>query len=354
MSLFACISSIYLKNYYRMYEQHVEKNREPLYVIGNGWSSYFFLKNINKRLYRPIVISPNEMGLNTSKLVDYLDSYNDTSLSLPKVPKTLYIRDSLTKIDEKNQRIYTEKGKTIPYKKIVLAIGSKVNDFGVPGVLKESFFYRSLDDRLQLQKKLVEKNYQKINIIGSGPVGIELAFKLKYQGHDVHIWEGLNDILPGFSPETKREVRSKMNLVGINYSLNRPIVKVSKNYVYPSGSPLHPHDFSIWTGGIKRIKIPFTSFEPSSNKVNEKFEIYPNVYCIGDMVEGRGPPTAQNAKYQAKWLANHLNGKKQKEYIPSEVGKIIHIDDKIYLESKFYQGYLPSFFQKWIDWFYLL
>ncbi len=350
MSLFACVSSIYLKNFYRIYEQQVEQNREPLYVIGNGWSSYFFLKNINKRQYRPIVISPNEFGLNTSKLVDSLDSSDDTSLYLPKVQKTLYIRDSLSKIDEKNQWIYTKKGRSFPYKKLVLAIGSTVNDFGVPGVLKESFFYRSLDDRLQLQKKIVEKNHQKINIIGSGPVGIELAFKLKSLGHDIHIWEGLNDILPGFSQETKREVRSKMNLLGINYSLNRPIVKVSKNFVYPSGSPLEPHDFSIWTGGIKRIKIPFTS----SHKVNDKFEIYPNVYCIGDMVEGKGPPTAQNAKYQAKWLANHLNGKKQSEYKPNEVGKIIHIDNKIYIESKYYQGYLPSFFQRWIDWFYLL
>ncbi len=82
MSLIACVSSIYLKNFYRIYEQQVEKNREPLYVIGNGWSSYFFLKNINKRQYRPIVISPNEFGLNTSKLVDSLDSSDDTSLYL--------------------------------------------------------------------------------------------------------------------------------------------------------------------------------------------------------------------------------------------------------------------------------
>ena len=45
----------------------INKQREKVYVVGNGWGSYYFVKNLNKNKFEPIIIAPNQKVLNTPK-----------------------------------------------------------------------------------------------------------------------------------------------------------------------------------------------------------------------------------------------------------------------------------------------
>ena len=67
---------------------------------------------------------------------------------------------------------------------MVVAIGSEVNNFGIKGIDQYTCKIKNPENILELQKKLVtldniEKTNKDIGIMGVGPVGIELAFKLK-------------------------------------------------------------------------------------------------------------------------------------------------------------------------------
>ena len=49
-----------------------KNDREKVYVVGNGWGSYFFVKNLDKSKFNPIIIAPNKKVLNTPKLTNLL------------------------------------------------------------------------------------------------------------------------------------------------------------------------------------------------------------------------------------------------------------------------------------------
>ena len=82
------------------------------------------------------------------------------------------------------------------------------------------------------------------------------------------------------------------------------------------------------------------------------------------MVANKGPPTAQNAKLQAKWLANYFNKQTNKPLekqvmidpfiIPNnkETVKLLHLRDKIYIESQYYSGFMPQWMNTMIEHFY--
>ena len=56
-------------------------------------------------------------------------------------------------------------------------------------------------------------------------------------------------------------------------------------------------------------------------------------------------------------LANYFNKDfneeliKEIRYKDKSKGKLLHLDDKIYLESKFYNGYIPKYIHSIIDYF---
>ena len=35
------------------------KEKELVYVVGNGWASYYFVKNLDKSKFKPVIIAPN-------------------------------------------------------------------------------------------------------------------------------------------------------------------------------------------------------------------------------------------------------------------------------------------------------
>ena len=127
------------------------------------------------------------------------------------------------------------------------------------------------------------------------------------------------------------------------------------------------HDMIIWTGGVRfngfgktqlfRTLNSIVPIKPRGVDVESDFSLKDqnSIYCLGDMVSNAGPPTAQNAKNQAQWLAEYFNSDFDLEYIkknPYKVksnGKLIHLANKTYLESKYYSGYIPSFIIKLIE-----
>ncbi len=82
-----------------------------------------------------------------------------------------------------------------------------------------------------------------------------------------------------------------------------------------------------------------------------------SIYCLGDMVANVGPPTAQNAKNQAIWLAEYFNSDFDTEYVKSNPykiksnGKLIHLANGTYLESEYYSGFVPEIISKIIEFF---
>jgi NADH dehydrogenase FAD-containing subunit len=364
-------------------------SREKVYIIGNGWSSYYFCKNLDKTKYEPIIIAPNKKVLNTTKLVKYVfDTSTDVEFENPYAE---IIDDFLINIDFENKCLILM-DKSIPYdKNIVLAIGSEVNYYGVEGAKEHSFPLKTLSDAKNLNYVLnnnLNNPINTINVIGSGPTGIELCSLLdKYnsrfktsQFFNIKLIEGMDNILPGFSDKTKLDINQ--------YFSKNSSLSIFKNYLVNEILPKHiltadkydfKSDLTIWTGGVKFNGFGRTLlFDTLNNLLDDKNKITPrgisvndnfaidsdklnkstntNIHCLGDMVANKGPPTAQNAKHQAQWLANYFNNNmninKVEPYKTKSYGKVLHLKDKLYIESDYYTGFMPQWMDTMIEFFY--
>ncbi len=343
--------------------------KEPIHIIGNGWATYHFVKELNKNKYIPIIISPNEFVLNTTKLIDYLEDGEKDKLYLKKINKTVWIKGEVKDLDLQNKSIIVDKKNNIKplyYKNLVLAIGSEINDYGIAGIKDNTVSIKNIKDIDDLRKKITTNNsLKKIIIVGGGPTGIELAYKLNSFGHKIEIIEGLIKILPNFSLNISKKILTDLSNKNILLQLDNKVCKIDPNQVITDKGKYHG-DILIWTAGVRfngynETKLynkinTISKIVPRGINVNPDFSIGNNtdIYCIGDIVANKGPPTAQNAKYQAKWLASYFNNDKKipYEYKVKELGKILHTDNKIYLESEYYSGYICKHIEKLIQFFY--
>ncbi len=353
------VYQLYRKNAYLF-----KKEKEPIHIIGNGWATYHFVKNLDKSKFIPIVISPNEYPLNTTKLIKQIDCPDKDKIYLNNDRSIIKLNNTVKLIDPVNKIIHMEKNNFYRYKNLVIAIGSEVHDFGIDGVNLYTTKIKKLEDIDGLRKKLVNLKSKSIYVIGGGPTGVELVSKLKNLGYDPILIEGMGNILTGFNIQTQKEITKYLENKKIDIKFNEKVIQIEKNKIKTSNNS-YPYDLAIWVGGVKfngykktelyKSLDSIAKITPRGIEVDSNFKIHDSIYCIGDIVSNKGPPTAQNAKYQAKWLANYFNNpKSDSKYEVKELGKIIHLENKIYLESKFYSGYLCKYLENIIDFFYRL
>jgi len=371
--------SVYLPNIANDFINVNKKPREKVYIVGNGWASYYFAKNLNKFKYEPIIIAPNTRVLNTPKLVDRIFNPN-TKVEFSN-PYGTKIVDMVEDIDIGNKQLITKSGNKYNYRYVVFAIGSEPNDFGIHGVEPHTYKFKTIQDADDIGKKLytdIGLN-STIYVIGSGITGIELSSKIEQGLFGVKIIEGMDSILPGCDNKTKMNITKHLNTHNpyIKIKLSHMVKSISFNTISMEAQPekniinekYKPNkDMIIWTGGVRfngfgrtplfRTLNSITPIKPRGLEVNPDFSLSNNkIYCLGDMVGNMGPPTAQNAKNQAIWLAGYFNSDFNAEYIKSNPyqikskGKLIHLANETYLESKYYSGFIPSFIVKLIEWF---
>ena len=353
------------------------KEKELVYVVGNGWSSYYFVKNIDKNKFKPVIIAPNKNVLNTPKLVNrVVDPEAIVEFPNPYAEKIL---DIVTDIDVGSKKIITGSGVKYPYKRVVFAIGSEPNDFGIQGVSEHTMKFKTIGDADLLRNKILNMGLNStIYIVGSGVTGIELGSKLTNEKFGIKIIEGMGEILPGYNSKTKVDIKNYItNTNGyIDLKLEHMVKLINQNQITMSLGDKSivnekyekEKNLIIWTGGVRfngygctqlfKTLNSITPIKPRGLDVEPDFSLKNNnmIYCLGDMVGNAGPPTAQNAKNQGIWLAGYFNSGFDSDYLktnPYEIkskGKLVHLDNKVYLESDLYSGFVPNFVDKIIEW----
>lgn len=96
-------------------------------------------------------------------------------------------------IDIVNSSLITKSGSKYPYKRVVFAIGSEPNDFGIPGVKEHTYKFKTIEDADLLRNKILNNRLlnSTIYIVGSGVTGIELGSKLNNNINGMKIIEGM-------------------------------------------------------------------------------------------------------------------------------------------------------------------
>lgn len=270
---------------------------------------------------------------------------------------------SITRIDRTNKYIelspiYRQDGspivvaRRIPYDYLVLAIGSKSNDFNTKGVAEHCIFLDSSEQALRFQhnmlslflrfsenfnlseigeesqqQPLVEEGKVNIAIVGGGATGVELAAELysatQYlslygYGHidtdclQVTLIEASNSLLPALPQKVSQAVHRELSELGVNVKLNTMVVEATANGFVTKEGACIAADLMVWSAGVRasRVTQQFDGLE--LNRINQikikdtlQTTVDDSIFAIGDcafLLQENGkpvPPRAQSAHQMA-------------------------------------------------------
>lgn len=289
---------------------------KKIIIIGSGWASSSFLKNIDTNKYDIEVISPTCYFIYTPLLANTI--YNNKLLTenINNLNKLKYKEDEVIDINFNKNKIITRKNFEYQYDYLILAHGSVINTFNIEGVKENCFFIKNPNDTNLIKKKLENlKKNSKIAVIGCGLTGSEIIGNLiDYNKFNIYAIDGLKLPLNTFKLEVSNYVLDFWKENNINTYFNNFVNKIDNENIYFKNEKIN-YDLAIWCGGIK--------ISPLSLKINNilnldcKFGIpvnkylevenTKNVFAIGDCAYSGFPPTAQVAYQQGKYLSNNFN-----------------------------------------------
>lgn len=306
-------------------------------VAGYGWGAHAFVTGIDRRKYNLVIVSERDRRLNQNTMLQTLTPTFTTAASP-------VIEDTCISINKEQRHVQGAQG-SYAYDYLVLATGSEVNDFRIPGVRDHCRMCKTEQDVNALRS--IYPAASAATILGAGPTGIELACSLKGHGvPEVRIVEAAPQILPGFSDAMRASILKRLEKKGIQLLLNQPIQAVTSTQIQTKNGaiPYRTDELLVWTCGIQPVAFvrALTGGRPLA--VDDCLQVEPRLFALGDSIQGRGPPTAQNANQQGAYLANYFNSNfsNKAPYTFKELGRCVDMGDGLLIEIWGFLFFLPT------------
>ena len=262
---------------------------------------------------------------------------------------------------------------SIRYDYLVMAVGSVSNDFGTRGVAQHCIF---LDSRLQADRfrtKLlnhclrVSRTLQrdanadasvKIDIVGGGATGVELAAELynsaaalRHYGLEVFdetrlkvtLIEAGPRILPALPEDLAAAAHKELEALGVRILTDTPVVEATSEGMLTQSGEFIAADLRIWAAGVKGPDI-LKDIAGLETTRNNQLVVKPTlqttrddrIFAIGDCAyfvpEGATrpvPPRAQSAHQMAATAFHNLRatiqGKPLKTFVYKDHGSLVSL-----------------------------
>ena len=255
----------------------------------------------------------------------------------------------------------------LEYDVLILAFGSRANDFGTAGVAEHCHFIDSQDQadlfnarlRAHVVRSFAQGGDIDIAIVGGGATGVELAAELSrmvelaagYGEADIRqrlrltLLESAPRILGAFPEAVSVSAASELRALGVNVRTGVKVVAADAGGYVLDGGERVPAALKVWAAGIHASG----SFDESGLELNRAGQVVvgPNllakgeqsIFALGDCAsltpEGAErplPATAQVANQQALHLVRHLpawlrNGKPVPPFRFRDLGALVALSE---------------------------
>ncbi|MFM8882463.1 MAG: NAD(P)/FAD-dependent oxidoreductase, partial [Betaproteobacteria bacterium] len=180
--------------------------------------------------------------------------------------------------DEQGEMIVPQR--SIPYDVLVLAVGSRTNDFGTPGVAEHAVALESTEEADRFHRRLVNAflrahaqpealgpDQLQVAIVGAGATGVELAaelhnatralvsFSLDNIDPDkhirIHLIEASDRILPALPERLSAKALRLLQGLDVEVHLNARVAEILPRAVRLSDERLIPAEMVVWAAGVK-------------------------------------------------------------------------------------------------------
>jgi NADH:ubiquinone reductase (H+-translocating) len=257
-----------------------------------------------------------------------------------------FVQTEISGFDLAGRRLLSAAG-PIPYTRLVLALGSRPNDFAIPGLAERALTLYSVgdaervwaaaNDQLAAAAAAPEEAEQRrlatVVIGGGGATGVELAGELAETLPEAARRHGLapdrpavilveagRTILAGSSPGLVERALDILGKLGVTVRTNAMIAEATPLGFRLRDGELVEGGLFVWAGGVKAPDIVVGSGLPIGHngrvKVDQHLRVldWPEIFVAGDLasvVDPRSaralPPLAQIALEEGETVANNLD-----------------------------------------------
>jgi NADH dehydrogenase len=237
----------------------------------------------------------------------------------------------------------------LPYELLVVAIGSRSEDFGVRGAAEHAITLDTAADAARLQRRLLDAHIAartqrgplrpsqlEVVIVGGGATGVELAAELRRatraladygldrgqrtRGVHVTLLEAAARLLPPLPPRLSHTAAAELQRIGVSVRTGQRVDEVRADGVATADGDFHPAEIVVWAAGIR---APAVLRELDGLELDDSGRLVvgetlqttrdPRIFGCGDCAAcpwpGHAapvPPRAQAAQQQAALLARQL------------------------------------------------
>jgi NADH:ubiquinone reductase (H+-translocating) len=257
-----------------------------------------------------------------------------------------FVQTEIIGFDLVGRRLLTGDG-PIGWGWLVLALGSRPNDFAIPGLAQRALSLYSASDAEQVwaavSKALDEaaaatdperqRRLATVVVGGGGATGVELAGELAEMLPEVASVHGLaadrpavrlveagSTILAGSSPQLITKATGILSELGVEVRTNAPIAAATEDGFRLRDGQLVTGGVFVWAGGVKAPEVVADAGLPTGHngrvKVDQHLRVldHPDIYVAGDLasvVDPRSghvlPPLAQVALEEGETVARNLD-----------------------------------------------
>jgi NADH:ubiquinone reductase (H+-translocating) len=257
-----------------------------------------------------------------------------------------FAQTEINGFDLAGRRLLTGAG-PIGWRRLVLALGSRPNDFAIPGLAQRTLSLYSASDAEQVwaavNKALAaaaaaadperQRRLATVVVGGGGATGVELAGELAEMLPEVARRHGLAParpavllveagpaILAGSSPQLIDKAARILSDLGVQVRTNAAIAAATEEGFRLTDGQLVQGGVFVWAGGVKAPELVADSGLPAGHNGRVKVDQYlrvldhPDIYAAGDLASVTDPrtghvlpPLAQVALEEGETVARNLD-----------------------------------------------
>ncbi|KXV47232.1 NADH dehydrogenase [Gluconobacter albidus] len=274
-----------------------------------------------------------------------------------------FVQGSPTTVNRDSKTVLLDTGATLPYDYLVVALGSRANDFGIPGIVDHCMFIDSLNDadalfatfREAVQKARTVGEKLSVGIVGGGATGVQLIAELcksidAARGLGPAVRKSLLNavlietgprILPAFPEAVSSAAARQLEKLGISVRTEAMVVGADETgFSLKSGEHI-PASLRVWAAGV-RASDATNLLERLERGRSGQLGVTttlqttqdPSVFAIGDCSRiDAAPiaPTAQAARQQGQYIGRALPdiiaGKTPAPFVYNDRGAVVALGD---------------------------
>ena len=244
-------------------------------------------------------------------------------------------RAEVQSVDLANRKVATDIG-SVPFDKLVLALGSVANYFGMRDVEEHAFTFKSIADALAIRNHVVDcferaaltrdpaerRQLLTFVIVGGGPTGVELAAALHDFIHHtlveeypnisfqrevrIVLFEMKGRVLPNLEDNLARVAARTLRRKAVDLRLNTALATATEEKIVTKDGEEIPTRTLVWVAGVQASPVisalKVEKGRAGSAVVDECLRVpsNPGVYALGDCAAYVGPESGKPLPADAK------------------------------------------------------